>query len=124
MQVRKPGSIARLKMLSRVGINFSNGPSQVGFLSSLCSQSKCSLQGLNPRPMAHKTIALTTELRELGAGAAEYKQNKRGVKQRLEEMPGYGAGAHAPLRAVDLEPTPLTTWAKWRTQPLSLCDER
>ena len=24
----------------------------------------CSLRGLNPRPMAHKTIALTTELRE------------------------------------------------------------
>ena len=27
--------------------------------------SKCSLRGLSPRPMAHKTIALTTELREL-----------------------------------------------------------
>ena len=27
-----------------------------------------SLRGLNPRPMAHKTIALTTELRELRAG--------------------------------------------------------
>ena len=27
--------------------------------------SRCSLRGLNPRPMAHKTIALTTELREL-----------------------------------------------------------
>ena len=26
---------------------------------------KCSLWGLSPRPMAHKTIALTTELREL-----------------------------------------------------------
>ena len=24
----------------------------------------CSLRGLNPRPMAHKTIALTTELKE------------------------------------------------------------
>ena len=26
----------------------------------------CSLRGLNPRPMAHRTIALTTELKELG----------------------------------------------------------
>ena len=30
-----------------------------------CSLNSCSLWGLNPRPMAHKTIALTTELREL-----------------------------------------------------------
>ena len=32
----------------------------------------CSLRGLNLRPMAHKTIALTTELRELDHLAAKH----------------------------------------------------
>ena len=38
------------------------------------AQSECSLRGSNPRPSAHKTDALTTELNEL-----PYDYNARGV---------------------------------------------
>ena len=41
---------------------------EVGTIRS-AQKSSYSLWGSNPRPMAHKTIALTTELRELLCGS-------------------------------------------------------
>ena len=37
---------------------------RVGLCRVACAPTICSMRGLNPRPMAHRTIALTTELME------------------------------------------------------------
>ena len=100
------------------------------FLLFTCRLQKCSLRGLNPRPMAHKTIALTTELRELGPSCAHKwktaqmtEQDKRGV---------VGVSLQKQMSAMGSSPCALacsgsevhSLWAKWRTQPFSLCEKR
>ena len=44
------------------------------------SSQHCSLRGLSPRPMAHKTIALTTELKEPCSGAQLWSASYTGKK--------------------------------------------
>ena len=79
---------------------------------------QCSLWGSNPRPMAHKTIALTTELRELVflqlPSASSVCLPLLLAPHSLHHMFKHvscGARTHAELPPVDLKSTPLTTRA-------------
>ena len=55
-----------------------------------------SLRGSSPRPMAHKTIALTTELRELGRLVLGFHRLRRGSSSKFLGLVCalFGHGAH------------------------------
>ena len=55
---------------------------------------KYSLRGSNPRPMAHKTIALTTELREPSPAAPSPPEPSRFSLLRHEGTRSYTCGIH------------------------------
>ena len=63
----RAASMGRRLLPFVLGTTFPNGPSRMGFHSTFCSQSDCgrdvSCGGLSPQLVAHRTIALTTELR-------------------------------------------------------------
>ena len=71
---------------------------------ALAANRLCSLWGLNPRPMAHKTVALTTELRELGVPGKGLSYSATTTRDRAawgDSMKGGGGGGPAVTQVQD-----------------------